>query len=475
MLREQNVAMSTRVHSQLAEHLIRLDGQEDLAFALWNPSHGAQRDTALLASVLLPLEGEREVHGNVSFLPQYFERVCRSAMHQGMGVAFLHSHPFPGWQGMIPDDIRAEKNMSGAALALTGLPLIGLTIGSDKIWSARAWMDLDTGAPEIQLQWCSAVRAVGDKHQVDFADALRPRPAFREMFRRTFAMWGPDNHARLARLRIGIVGLGSVGSLVAETLARMGCRDFVLIDFDRVEQHNLDRLVTATEADIGRCKVDVARDRIEAVRTAESVSVRAIQYSIAEEEGYRHGLDCDAIFSCVDRPRARHILNHFAYAHLIPVIDGGIVARFRNGVFRGADWQVQTVAPGRPCLECLGTYDPTDVSTEAAGKLDDSTYLDGLPVDHRFKRNENVFPFSMNLASLEVIQFVAIVTGAAGIHDLGTQRYRYVPGMLEQLGAEGCKPGCDLNEQVGVGDKHFNLIGRDLAAERSRTMDTRSD
>src|SRR5256885_11651150 len=44
---------------------------------------------------------------------------------------------------------------------------------------------------------------------------------------------------------------------------------------------------------------------------------------------------------------------------------------------------------------------------------------------HRFKRNENVFPFSANLGSLEVLQLVALVTGAAGVTDFGIQRFRY--------------------------------------------------
>lgn len=472
MLKEWNVAMSTSLHSVLAKHLVRDDRQEDLAFTLWTPSTGAQRETALLTSVLLPEHGEREVHGNVSFLPPYFERACREAMSHGMGVAFLHSHPFPGRQGMSPDDVVAEQKMAGSALALTGLPLIGMTIASDEVWSARVWLSgLDEQPARPRRQWCSAVRVAGTRLQLDFADEIRPRPVFRDMFRRTHAMWGAENHARLTRARIGIVGLGSVGALVAETLARMGCQDFVLVDFDKVEAHNLDRLVSATENDIGRLKVEVARERIQLIRTAERVSVRVVPYSIAEEDGYRAMLDCDVTFSCVDRPRARHILNHFAYAHLLPVIDGGIAARFRENTFRGADWQVQTAAPGRACLQCLGTYDPADVSTEEAGKLDDPSYLKGLAANHHFKRNENVFPFSMNLASLEVLQFVGLVTGAAGIHDFGVQRYRYVPGILEQLPMTRCKPTCDVSEQIAFGDKNFCLVGRDLAAERSRTPD----
>jgi molybdopterin/thiamine biosynthesis adenylyltransferase len=467
MPREYSVAIPQQIDSALRAHLIREDGQEDLAFALWSPSGGTDRLTGLLHTVISPGAGDRTVHGNVSFEQQYFERVCRLALAEGVGIAFLHSHPYPGWQGMSWDDVVAEKRIAGPAGALTGVPLLGLTIGSDGTWSARFW-EHDV-ARSYRRQWCSLVRVVGSQLRVAYADEVVPRPAFLDLLRRTVSVWGPEAHADLARLRIGIVGLGSVGSLVAETLARMGFTRFALIDFDSVEPHNLDRLVMATEADIGRLKVEVARDRIGSVATAEAVDVRAVPFSVVEEEGYRAALDCDVLFSCVDRPRARHILNHLAYGHLIPVIDGGISVRFKRRRFSGVDWQIQTVCPGRPCLECLGTYDQADVSTEVAGKLDDPSYLKGLPNDHRFKQNENVFPFSANVASLEVLHLVALVTGAAGITDFGIQRFRYIPGILEQLPTLRCHPWCDRAELAGQGDRHFSLIGRDLAAEQART------
>src|ERR1700694_4282590 len=164
---------------------------------------------------------------------------------------------------MSDDDVKAEQTMAGAVLALTGYPVIGMTVASDATWSSRVW--LYESVRDHRRQSCSSVRVSGASLKIDFANELRPRPAFRDLFRRTVAMWGSENHARLARLRIGIVGLGSVGSLVAETGARMGCEDLVLIDFDLVEPHNLDRLVTATECDVGRRKVDVAEGRIHLV------------------------------------------------------------------------------------------------------------------------------------------------------------------------------------------------------------------
>lgn len=461
-----SVALTSELNATLLAHLLRGDGQEDLCFALWTPSLGTKRLTALIHTVLLPEEGEREIHGNASFHAAYFERAVSVAASKGCGLAFIHSHLGPGWQGMSYDDIVAERDrLAAATAAMTELPLLGLTAGTDGSWSARVWRR--TGSKEYSRTWCESVRVLGEGLNTTFCDEALPPPAFRDSFRRTVTVWGSQNHSSMARIRIGIVGLGSVGAIVAEALARMGMTRFVLIDHDRVELHNLDRLLFADERGVGRFKVELAAERIRAVATADNVEVDECLYSIAEEQGYRAALDCDVLFSCVDRPRPRHILNHFAYSHLIPVIDGGIDVRFKSSRFSGADWQIQTVGPGKPCLACLGAYKLDDVSVEEAGMLDDPSYMRGLGDDHRFKRNENVFPFSANLASLEVLQFIALTTQVAGIADFGIQRFRYVPGMLESWGAQ-CAKDCDSPTLVAQGDRHFHLFGRDIAAERSR-------
>lgn len=461
-----SAVFTAKLDQELQDFLIRPDGDEDLLFALWTPSQGSKRLTGIVHTPIWPVDGDRQRHGNVSFNPAYFERALEIALSNDCGLAFLHSHPISGWQNMSHDDVIAERRMSGPVATMTDHPLLGLTVGSDGTWSARFWKHDEQGNPT--RQWCESVRTIGQRMRISFTDELLPKPSFAEAFKRTVTVWGKKNHADLARLRIGIVGLGSVGSIVAETLARMGMTRFVLIDFDEVQRHNLDRLLGAVTADIGELKVDIAARQITGAATAESTEIEKIPFSIAEAEGYAAALNCDVIFSCVDRPRARRILNHLAYSHLIPVVDGGIAVWFRDGEFSGVDWQLQTVGPERPCLECLNAYDPADVALEADGQLDNPSYLKGLPENHRFKRNENVFPFSANLASLEVLQLVALVTEIAGISSFGVQRYRYVTGQVEFDLERQCRPDCEHVALEGQGDRHFSLVGKDFAAIAAR-------
>src|SRR5439155_24157820 len=71
---QRSVAMTGAVDASAAAHLLRVDGQEDLCFALWYPSRGSSRATALVERLILPRDGERNVHGNVSFGPAFLER-----------------------------------------------------------------------------------------------------------------------------------------------------------------------------------------------------------------------------------------------------------------------------------------------------------------------------------------------------------------------------------------------------------------
>ncbi len=320
-----SVALTTELHEQLSEHLLRGDGQEDVCFALYRPSRGRVQKTGVVSEVVLPRDGERAVHGNASFSSTYFLRAAGEAAEKGAGLALLHSHPDgEGWQGMTSEDEDAERGFAAQAMAVTGHPLLGMTLARDGHWSARFWERVGRG--EYERRGCETVRVAGDRLRVTYDERLRPSPRFRPELERTVSAWGPEVQSDLARLKVGVVGAGSVGALVAEALARMGIENLRLLDFDTVETVNLDRLLHARRRDaaLTRSKVEVLRRALLRSATAASPLIEALEWSIVEEEGLRAALDCDVLFSCVDRPGPRLVLNIVAYAHLIPVVDGGV-------------------------------------------------------------------------------------------------------------------------------------------------------
>ncbi len=445
-------AMTTVISRVAREHLLRQDGQEDLCFAIWHPSQGRERKTALVKHLILPSNGDRTVHGNASLNSVFFERALSEATSEGGGLALMHSHPQGiKWQGMSFDDRTTEQSLAPAVFGATRLPFVGLTLAGDGSWSARFW---ERSAPRTYLRRdCATVRVIGDRLVVTYMDKLAGPPQSGEEQVRSVSAWGEQAHADLVRLRIAIVGVGSVGGMIAEALARTGFEDIILIDFDRVERHNLDRLVYATRNDIGKLKVAVDAEHLSVRATAEPFRVDPVAAAVYEEDGFRAALDCDVIFSCVDRPWGRYVLNLIAYAHLIPVVDGGIGVRTnRFGKLVAADWRAHTATIGRRCLQCHRQYDPGLVQAEREGFLDDPTYIEGLPKDHPFKVRENVFAFSMSCASLQMLQMLALTLAPLGLSNPGAQLYHFVGGHMEPPNFEPCQPECQFPDLIALGD-----------------------
>lgn len=448
------VAMSGEISDALTNFLQREDGQENICFALYRRAEGSRRITGLIFEVLWPLSGDRNVHGNASFNPRYLQRALAVASAKGCGIALLHSHPLGvGWQDMSPDDIIAERSTAPAVFGATGLPLVGLTQAGDHTWSARFWI---REAPrQFARSDCSRVRIAGDSFRINFNDALAPKPVHTEQQIRTVSAWGDECQSDMARLTVGIVGGGSVGGIVAEGLARMGVRRLVVIDPDVIEPHNLDRLTYATGGDIGQLKVDVLGSYLESATTSDDFDVSSVPLSLSAQVALSEALNCDVIFSCVDRPWGRHLLNQISYAHLVPVIDGGIAVRTNKlGRLASADWRSHVAAPGRACLRCLGQYDLGLVQAEREGALENQRYIDGLPTGHPFRSRENVFPFTIACASRLLLQFVSMVIEPLGQNSFGAEHYHFVGDFWEPKRRPLCVEECPFPRLIALGDDH---------------------
>ena len=78
-------------------------------------------------------------------------------------------------------------------------------------------------------------------------------------------LYGDAGYARLRAAHMAIVGLGGVGSWVAEALARSGVAGLVLIDLDHVAESNINRQVQALGTTLGQSKAQALRERIAAI------------------------------------------------------------------------------------------------------------------------------------------------------------------------------------------------------------------
>ena len=83
-----------------------------------------------------------------------------------------------------------------------------------------------------------------------------------EKFSRTEMLIENDGMEKLSDAKVAVFGLGGVGSFVCEGLARSGIGNFILIDFDRIDESNINRQLIATTDTVGMYKVDVMKERI---------------------------------------------------------------------------------------------------------------------------------------------------------------------------------------------------------------------
>ncbi len=79
---------------------------------------------------------------------------------------------------------------------------------------------------------------------------------------RTSLVLGEDAVARLGKARVAVFGVGGVGGYIVEALARSGVGKLDLFDKDIVDITNLNRQIIALRSNIGRDKVDVAKERV---------------------------------------------------------------------------------------------------------------------------------------------------------------------------------------------------------------------
>lgn len=100
-----------------------------------------------------------------------------------------------------------------------------------------------------------------------------------ELFERTERLLGKDAMEKLARARVALFGVGGVGGYALEALVRSGICHITVIDGDSVSMSNINRQIIATYSTVGRAKVELARERAQAINPNAKITALNMFYS----------------------------------------------------------------------------------------------------------------------------------------------------------------------------------------------------
>ena len=166
-----------------------------------------------------------------------------------------------------------------------------------------------------------------------------------EKFSRTEMLVGNEGMEKLGNAKVAVFGLGGVGSFVCEGLARSGVGNFILVDFDKVDESNINRQLIATVKTIGKYKIDLMKERILEINPKANVEVYK-EFYMADSKTDIITEDLSYVVDCVDTIMAKIAIICKCDALDVPVISSmGTGNKLDPSMFEVADIYETSVCP----------------------------------------------------------------------------------------------------------------------------------
>ncbi len=327
--------------------------------------------------------------------PEFVARITKRARRENIALVFVHSHPGSQAPRFSVIDDEGEKHLAAfLARRHPGQVHAAMVISAGGVSARRLGTDEE-----------SRVISIGSGRQIVFDPDSPPSLAL-ERFDRQVRAFGAAGQSELQRLQVAIVGLGGTGSVVAQQLAHLGVRDFILVDPDVLEETNLNRVANAFPDDLGTLKIEIAARYIR--RIANGSTVACIAGDVMKSVTARELIKADIIFGCTDSHGSRAVMQQVAYQYMIPYIDLGVTIVAKKDSITHVYGRIQLLAPGLGCFTCSNLLDPNQVRTDmmTAFERQSDPYVQG---DH--EAAPAVMSLNTTVASLGVTMLLAVVTG----------------------------------------------------------------
>ena len=362
------------LYVELQRHLFPGDGDEHGAVILAGTCE-SDRGLRLVARELhLAQDGVDYVPGKRGYRmlkAEFIQSRILRARDRRLAYLAIHNHGGTDSVGFSQDDIASHERGYPALLDIArGMPVGALVF-------ARSAVAGDLWFPGCDRAPLNHATVIGHRRQLLFSVPERTA-AVAGMYDRQSRLFGDAGQELLRRTRVGIVGLGGAGSILAELLGRLGVGEFVLADPDKADVTNLPRLIGARRRDavvpswVPKCIADrLRRPKVRmAVRNIRHANrnarIKAMARDFLEEDVAARFTDCDFLFLAADTMSARLLFNAIVHQYGIPGIQvGAKIPVAEDGAVGNVFCVSRMVTPEQGCLWCNGLINPGRLQDEA--------------------------------------------------------------------------------------------------------------
>jgi len=449
------LTLNAKQHATLRTHLFPGDGLEAVAIVLCGRRAGERRHR-LVAHEIHPISYEHcsaRTPKRVTWPTDVIAPLLDRAEARELTVVKVHSHP-NGYEGFSTIDDDGDRKLMPAIRNWFDIDLHHASV----VMLPDGGMFGRSVTGEGRFQPLAHVNIVGDDLIYRYANEMPgDTPDFAVSHAQAF---GEGTFERLRRLSVAVIGCSGTGSPVIEQLARLGVGELVMVDPDKLEVRNINRILNATMEDVQaeRLKVNVLADSVQKMKTGTHVIPLAL--NLWTPKAVKAVAQCDFVFGCMDTIDGRFLLNTVATHYQLPYIDLGVrIAAVRDGPKKGeilaVCGSVHYLKPGGSSLMSRGLFTMEDVGAAGLARTDPKAYdqqlqegyVSGVPV-HR----PAVISLNMTLASLGVNELLARLHP---YRDEANHAYEHIEVNLADMQiTSACKPGPCLNlkNDVGKGD-----------------------
>lgn len=154
-----------------------------------------------------------------------------------------------------------------------------------------------------------------------------------------------EGQQKLAEARVLIIGIGGLGSSASIYLTSAGVGELTLVDFDSVDLSNLQRQIVHSTADIGRAKVDSAREHLLTINPETEINI--INQQLNDETLNEQIKRSNIVLDCSDNFQTRFAINQSCVKHKIPLVSAAAI-RFEAQIS-----VFDSRLDSSPCYRCL--------------------------------------------------------------------------------------------------------------------------